>query len=247
MRSIAYEKSLRVRTSLTRSAAFMRFATYGVCAMVRSSSSSGRSPHDFTCSLVAGRARHVAVVRERGDAFQLLDLLAADQAAAEERGVTAGVDDEARREGFAARRRERRLLAAQVDADDVRLLPHDHARLVRGLHQQLVELRARHLERAVVRRRQVLVEAERVAERAVAGDELRAVLRHEVALLELLEDAEALEDVGVEREERLADLEAREALALEQQYVEAFFRQECCGGGAGGAAADDDDVVHDLS
>src|SRR5205814_679394 len=86
---------------------------------------------------------------------------------------------------------------ADVDRGHSRLLTYVNARVTGGTHQQLVELRARHLEGALVRLVEVLIESEGVAEAAVGGDELRAVLRHVVARLELVDDAEPGEEIVV--------------------------------------------------
>src|SRR5207245_11602740 len=90
----------------------------------------------------------------------------------------------------------------------------------------------------------IAIEAKGVSDRAVAGDEFRAVFRMEFANLQFRRDAEAIEQLVVVRKERLADLEARKFLALQQEHVESALAQQRCRGRAGRAAADHDDIAH---
>ena len=66
--------------------------------------------------------------------------------------------------------------------------------------------------------RQVPIESKRVADLAVAGDEVRAILREKVAMLELIGDAQPVEEIVVVRQKRFADLKPRKLLALQQQH-----------------------------
>ena len=59
--------------------------------------------------------------------------------------------------------------------------------------------------------------------------------------------AQPLEDRQVDRQQRLADVEAREDFLLEQQHVVAVVRQQVGRGRARGPAADDQDVAGRLS
>ena|SRR5438128_12584756 len=108
----------------------------------------------------------------------------------------------------------------------------------------MIELGSLDLKGAVVLLGEVPIEAERIADRAVAGDELRAIFRKEVAGHQLLAEAEAIEEVVVVGKKRLADLEAREAVALQQQDGQAAPSEKRGSRRAGRTAADDDDVVH---
>ena len=63
-----------------------------------------------------------------------------------------------------------------------------------------------------------------------------------MAGLHLRQHVQALEDEVSAGNERFADVEAREVVALEELHFMARLSDERAGGGAGGAAADDDDV-----
>jgi hypothetical protein len=108
----------------------------------------------------------------------------------------------------------------------------------------MIELRPLDLKRPAVRIGEPLVEAEAVADRAVPGDKVRAVLWKKIAGLELVRNAQSLEQIVVVRQQRLADLKTRKAFALEQRYGESLLGQEGRGGAAGRPSADDDYVAH---
>src|SRR5436309_14713385 len=108
----------------------------------------------------------------------------------------------------------------------------------------MIELGSLDLKGAVVLLGEVLIEAKRVADGPVAGDELGAVFRKEIAGLQLLAEPKALEEVIVVGKKRLADLESRETIALQQQHGQAAPGETRGGRRAGRAAADDDDDVH---
>jgi hypothetical protein len=114
-----------------------------------------------------------------------------------------------------------------------------HAVLAGVVEVELVELAAPHLPRLARLVRLVLVEVERLRQLAALVDELHRVLLDEVARLHLLQHPGPLQPVVGVRDHRLADVEAREVLALEQLDAVALLRQERRAGGAGGAAAND--------
>src|SRR3954470_17360896 len=115
------------------------------------------------------------------------------------------------------------------------------------IQQQMIELRALHLERAAIRIAQTLIEAEAEADAAVAGDEVRAVLRKVIAFQQLIGNAEAGEEVVAVRQQRLADLKTRKAFALEKRYGEAALCEKGRGRRSRGTSANDDDVTHSRS
>jgi hypothetical protein len=180
-------------------------------------------------------------MREERDLLQRLDVGALAGAVADDRAVAARVDDETRLEIAID---DDLLRIREVDGRDRRLLTHVDALLLRVLQQEVVELRALHLERAAIRIAQAFVEAEAVADLPVAGDEVRAVLREVVAFEHLVGETEAVEKVVVVREERLADLKTREPFALEERYGEALLGEQGRGGAAGRPSSNDDDVAH---
>ena len=114
--------------------------------------------------------------------------------------------------------------------------------LARVLEQHLVELAAHDLPglRALVRL--VVPEVERRRLLAARVDELHAELLDEVALLHLLEHAEPLEHPVGLGNQRFADVEAREHLALEELDLQPLLGEQRGNGGPSGSAADDDDV-----
>ena len=123
-----------------------------------------------------------------------------------------------------ARRRPRRCtrdadraLALEEHLQHAHALVHLDAVLARVVEHHLVELAAHDLPglRALVRL--VVPEVERRRQLAARVDELHAVLLDEVALLHLVQHAEPLEHPVGLGDQRLADVEAREALALEER------------------------------
>ena len=135
--------------------------------------------------------------------------------------LAAGIDDDLR-----AHLAERAVLVLDRDADGAVALEehveHAHAFvdvdavLAGVVEHHLVELAAHHLPglRALVRL--VVPEVERRRQLAVRVDELHAVLLDEVALLHLRQHVEPLQHPVGLRDQRLADVEARKVLALEQ-------------------------------
>src|SRR5207249_10490175 len=89
-------------------------------------------------------------------------------------------------------------------------------------HEQ-VELAAHHLPGLRTLVRLVVPEVERRRLPAAGADELDAVLLDEVAVAELVEHVQAAQHPKGFGDERLADVEAREALALEQLDADAVL------------------------
>ena len=90
--------------------------------------------------------------------------------------------------------------------------------------------------------RLVVHEIERLGQLAVLIDELHAVFLDEMAGLHLRQHAEPLEHPIGLGNQRLADVKARELLALEELHAQAMLGDQCRGGRAGRPAANHDDV-----
>src|SRR5204863_4067032 len=112
------------------------------------------------------------------------------------------------------------------------------------LQQQMVEGFPLDLVRVGVRPQAALEEIEAPLHGPVVADELRAVLEDELLLLQKLRQFQAIEELLVQGEERLADVEAREMLPLEDDGLEARPRQDAGGRRARGTSPDDRGVVH---
>src|SRR5262245_38667690 len=110
------------------------------------------------------------------------------------------------------------------------------------LEHHLVELAPDDLPglRALVRL--VVPEVEGRRQFAVRAHELNAVLLDEVALLHLRQHVEALQHPVGFGDQGLADVEARELLALEELDRDALLGEERGDGGACRTSTDDDDV-----
>ena len=132
--------------------------------------------------------------------------------------------------------------AFQQHVEHAHALVRLDAVLARVVEHHLVELAAHHLPglRALVRL--VVPEVEGRRQLAVRVDELDAVLLDEVALLHLRQHVEPLQHPVGLRDQRLADVEAREALALEELDRVALLGDQRGRGGPGGSAADHHDV-----
>src|SRR5579885_1855021 len=76
----------------------------------------------------------------------------------------------------------------------------------------------------------------------IRRDELDAVFEHADAL-DLIADAEPLEERKVERQQRFADMEARVLVLLDENHAPAALGQKRGDGGTGGSAADDENVA----
>ena len=127
--------------------------------------------------------------------------------------------------------------------DHVDAVMRIHAVPARVLQHHVVELAAHHLPglRAFVRL--VVPEVEGRRQLAVGVDELHAVLFDEAALLHLLEHVEPLEDPIRFGDERFANVEARELLALEQRHLQSGLGEKGRRGRAGRPATDYNDIV----
>jgi hypothetical protein len=75
----------------------------------------------------------------------------------------------------------------------------------------------------------------------LGGHKLRAILRHADGPY-LIADTELVQERQIGWQQRLADVEARMVLLLEERYLEAPASQADRGGGAARAATDDEHV-----
>src|SRR5436309_356665 len=190
-------------------------------------------------------------VREEGDLAEIGDPAALAVAGGHERVAARRVHQHRRPHG------RRSALAAGGDRHTIgvegrrlhrRGLVHGDAALLGVLEQDGVELGARHLV-GVVRPRLARQEVERLRAAVFLVVEAGAVLQLEAALLDRRPGAELLEQQHAGGHQRLADVEAREPLALEQRHTQPLSGEERRGARAARAAPDHDDVEalhHDL-
>src|SRR5207253_746620 len=158
---------------------------------------------DGVAGIAPFRPRNAAIMREKGDFLEFFDFRSFADAAADDRAMSAGVDDESRFDAFAVcqlHRRARGIIELNR-SDGCFLADLDPLRGSISKKQQ-IEIGTLDLKRSVIRLRQVAIETKRVSDLAIAGDEFGAVFRMELARLELRGDAEAVEEVVVVREER---------------------------------------------
>src|SRR5207237_10297376 len=197
---------------------------------------------DGVAGIAAFAPQHVFVVREDRDLLQPRDVFLLPDALSDDRAVTARIDDEARFELLAVHAtNDSAIRIVELDRRDAALFANLDA-LRRGVfQQQMIEVRALDLKRTVIARREIAVEMKRVADLAVAGQKLRAVLRRERAGRDLIGEAEAFEEIVVVGEERFADLKSREPLTLKERDGEPLLREERSGGRAAGSTAAADD------
>ena len=134
--------------------------------------------------------------------------------------------------------------AGLVEGDLAHALALERARTLAGgvAKEQLVELRAAHLPGVGHRLVPGLAEFDELALLVVGRDELDAVLLH-ADRLDLLAHAEPVEESGVGRQQRFADVKARVMRLLEQDDVAAPFGEQRGDRRAGRAAADDEHVA----
>jgi hypothetical protein len=178
-----------------------------------------------------------------------LVLLLAAQLVREQRVAPGSVDDEARSpvdpRAVVELDLDRRTFAVERDRTDA--LAFERARALGGgvAKEQLVELGAAHLPRVGHRLVPRLDELDELAVLVVGRDELDPVLGH-ADRLDLLAHAEALEQRGVGRQERLADVKARVVRLLGDDDVAAGRGEQRGDRRARRPAADDEDVAATL-
>ncbi len=167
------------------------------------------------------------------------------QAAGHEGVAAGGVQDEAGGEVLGTVRTfgfDEGAVVAGLERGDAGVLVDARAAVGGGLEQEVVEVGAGDLPARGEALIEPLGEGELDGAAGVVGDELGAGLV-DADGGDAVADAEAVEDGGVEREQRLADVEARVFGLFEQHHVPPAFGEEGCGGGAGRAAADDENVA----
>ena len=136
-----------------------------------------------------------------------------------------------------------RPVALEEDVEHVDAFMGIDAVLARVVEHHLVELAADHLPRLRALVRFVVPEVERGRQLAARIYELHAVLLDEVAPLHLRQHVETLQDPVGLRNQRLADVEARKFLALEQPHTNATLREQRRRGRTRRSATDNNDVV----
>jgi hypothetical protein len=114
---------------------------------------------------------------------------------------------------------------------------HLHASGARAIEQDLIERGPRHVISPRRRHFRDRGEVDAPPALAVMGDQPRSELLRKPGRGHLLRDAEEREGVVGGREQRLADVKAREGLTLEQHDGTSALRQGNCRGRSGRAAA----------
>jgi hypothetical protein len=197
---------------------------------------------------LAGQPLGTGEVTVERRAVVALVLLLAAQLVREQRVAPGSVDDEARAPvdpRAVVVDLDRRTVAVERDRADALAL--ERARALGGgvAKEQLVELGAAHLPRVGHRLVPRLDELDELAVVVVGRDELDAVLGH-ADRLDLLAHAEALEQRGVGRQQRLADVKARVVRLLDDDDVAAGRGEQRGDRRARRPAADDEDVAATL-
>ncbi len=127
---------------------------------------------------------------------------------------------------------------------DRRFLPDFRALCAGVVEQHLVELGAQHLPGLRDGLAVVAVEKIKRQARAARGrNELHAVFLHERGFFHPVHQAEPLQRLVGEGQQRFADVVAGKFLPFQHQHAMAFFREQGGGGGAGRAGADDENVA----
>ncbi len=124
-----------------------------------------------------------------------------------------------------------------------RFLAHFRAFLRRVIEQDLVELRPRHLIGAIGLRTEPVFEIKFHPVVGAGAIDGAAELLDETGPLEFLMQAEARKRLHAERQERFADVKAREFIALENDDAPAGLRQQRGRHTARGTAADDRHII----
>src|SRR5579884_1372850 len=105
------------------------------------------------------------------------------------------------------------------------------------LEQQMIELRADHLETVRVAQ---LTEIE--LPRISSPGEVPTVLAHEAVRFELISHADEIADLQDRGEERLANVIAGKDLPFQECYIDPFTGQERCSGRSSRSSADHQDL-----
>ena len=195
------------------------------------------------------QAIDVAEVAEIGDLAQIGEDPAAAQVPADEGRLAAGVEQDAGAHGAlgaAVAVGHRHLHPVVVEAEDAprrRLLAHPRAGGARRGQQVGVERGALDVDGGGLGVEQTVGEREQPALLLVAPGELHPALDHLRHPVQAGVEPQLAQQRHVAGQERLADVEAREAGALDHRHVEPGAGEEEGGGGPGGTAADDEGVV----
>jgi hypothetical protein len=164
-----------------------------------------------------------------------------------EQGVAAGGIDEIAAADFAraavgcSHARVRGVIG-NAGFHDLGVFAHDDTGTLRVAQQDFVEFRALDLVCIPGNLLRVAREIEDVEAALIVTGKIGALLAH-TDTLHLRKNAETLQDRHVHRQQRLADVEARVAVLLEQQHGSAAARQLRCRRRPGRSSADHDDVA----
>src|SRR5204863_3382072 len=124
-------------------------------------------------------------------------------------------------------------------------LAHFRPAIPRVLEKDMIELRALDLEGVMHARETPLPEDENCGLAAVADVELRTELSRKTLLLERGHQTHFLKNLAIIRQQRFADVKAREHFFLEQQHFSAAAR-EVRGRGASARATPDHQHIKTL-
>src|SRR4030095_3884431 len=123
------------------------------------------------------------------------------------------------------------------------LLENLSAVLSRMIKKEFVELGPGDLIRAVPTRAEPILEIKFCVSGSASCHDLSAVFRQE-STIEFFADAEAVESLDAEWQERFTDVKARKLFSLEDDHAPARLRQKGRGRAAGWSPANDGDIVH---
>ena len=196
---------------------------------------------------LAGAGLGTGVVGEDGGGVVALVAALGAELGGEEGVAAGGVEDVAGRDGegaFGALGLDGGAAAVggELDVGDAGVLHGAGAAVGGGLEQEGVELGPADLPGAGEALVERVGEGEVDGGAGVVGDELGTGLV-DADGGDLVDEAEALEELGVAGEQAFADVEAGVAGFFDEEDVVAGFGEEEGGGGAGGAGADDQDVA----
>ena len=185
-------------------------------------------------------ALHAFVVREDAELLQVIVAALEIELRADD-GIPPGAVEHVGRADFSAAGRERRARLVECDAADCTGLADFGTGRGCVIEEHLVEPRALDLVRAAVAELHGALEIKALRAASARGGDFAAGLRKGM-VLELIADAEPVEERERMREQRLADLETREGFLFAEHDAPACPREEDRRGGSGGAAPDDCDV-----
>ena len=185
-------------------------------------------------------------MREDRQFLQMIIRLLYSKLGAENRIASACVDQVASTDGL----RRAVPLDAKIDMFireghglDHRVFMYFSTVFCRMIEQQLVEIGARHLIGMLGLRAICVLEIKFISYLGAGAEHFTAEFFHKPRAQNFFMQIHARECLHTERQERLADVEARKILALENNHPASSARQEGCSGAAGRSPTDDRDVI----